>query len=507
MEERMNEVTPTARTALPLDAKRLPTIAADGRVAVPRYDRTRLVTGIVHVGVGGFHRAHQALTIDRLLSQGQAEDFAICGVGLLPQDERMADVLRDQDFLYTLMLKHPDGGREAQVIGSIVDFVLAARDREAVIERMARPETRIVSLTITEGGYNVDPTTGAFLAEDPAVRHDLAHPDAPVTVFGFVTAALVRRRARGVAPFAVLSCDNLPHNGAVARNSFVSFARLVDQELGNWVAAHVSFPSSMVDRVTPVTTEADREDLRARFGIEDRWPVVAEPFFQWVIEDDFPAGRPPFNLGGAELVRDVAPYEAMKLRCANCTHQAICYFGTLLGYRYGHEALEDPRILGLVRRYLSEEALPTLTPIEGVGFSAYAEQVIARFANPEIADTLARIRAFGSDRIPKWLLPVVRDNLAADRSVQVSAAICASWARYHEGRDERGEPIEIVDRLQQELAEAARAQRERPTAFLENRELFGDLVDDPRFREPYLATLEALHRGGVDLALRQLVGS
>ena len=492
---------PDESRPVPLDDEHLAVIAADGRVGVPRYDRIRLVTGIVHVGVGGFHRAHQAMLVDRLLSQGEADDFAICGVGLLPQDERMADVLVNQDFLYTLMLKHADGGREAQIIGSIVDFLLAPRDPDAVIERMARAETLIVSLTVTEGGYNVDPTTGIFLADDPGVRHDIANLDAPATVFGFVTAALARRRARGISPFAILSC---PHNGTVARNSFVSFAGLVDPELGDWIAQHVPFPSSMVDRVTPVTSDADQNDVRVRFGVDDQWPVVAEPFFQWVIEDNFPAGRPPFDAAGAQLVHDVAPYEAMKLRCANCTHQAICYFGTLLGYRYGHEALQDPRILELVRRYLSEEALPSLTPIEGVDFAAYAAQVVERFANPEIADTLARIRAFGSDRIPKWLLPVVRDNLAAGRSVRMSAAICASWARYNEGLDERGEPIEIVDRLQDELARAAHAQQQRPTAFIENRELFGGLVDDPRFREPYLSTLEALRREGVDEALRQL---
>lgn len=500
-----------------LDAAHLDVIAADGRVPVPRYDRSHLVTGIVHVGVGGFHRAHQALAVDRLLTQGQAGDFAICGVGLLPQDERMADVLADQDYLYTLMLKQPDGSRDAQVVGSIVDFLLAPRDPEAVIKRMARAETRIVTLTVTEGAYNVDPTTGEFLAGDPGVQHDLAHPDAPTTVFGYVTAALARRRAAGIAPFAVLSCDNLPHNGSVARNSFVAFARLADPGLvgaglvgaglGDWIAEHVAFPSSMVDRVTPVTSEADRADLRDRFDIDDQWPVVAEPFFQWVIEDDFPSGRPAFDAAGAQLVGDVAPYEAMKLRCANCTHQALCYVGTLLGYRYGHEALEDPQILAFVRQYLSEEALPSLTPIEGVDFAAYAAQVVERFANPEIADTLARIRAFGSDRIPKWLLPVVRDNLAAGRSVRISAAICASWARYNEGVDERGEPIEIVDRIEQELARTARTQADRPTAFIEQRELFGDLVDDPRFREPYLATLQALRRDGVAAALRSIASA
>ena len=494
----------TAPPAVPLSQQQLAGIAAHSSVEVPTYDRSRLSTGIVHVGVGGFHRAHQAMAIDRLLAQGLGHDFAICGVGLLPQDQRIGDVLRDQDHLYTLMLKHADGSRDARVIGSIVDFLLAPDNPEAVIERMARPETRIVSLTVTEGGYNVDPTTGEFLSEDRGIQHDLAHPDAPVTVFGFVTAALARRRAAGIVPFAVLSCDNLPHNGTVTRNSFVAYAGLVDPELGRWMAEAVAFPSSMVDRVTPVTSDADRDDLRSRFGVDDQWPVVAEPFFQWVIEDNFPAGRPPFEAAGAELVADVAPYEDMKLRCANCTHQALCYFATLLGYSYGHEALQDPRILALVRRYLSEEALPSLTPIEGVDFAAYAAQVVERFSNPEIADTLARIRAFGSDRIPKWLLPVVRDNLAAGRSVEVSAAICAGWARFHQGVDEHGQPIEIVDRLQSELAQAAAAQQDRPTAFLENRDLFGDLVDEPRFRDPYLATLDGLRQHGVEETLRRL---
>ncbi len=490
-----------------LNAANLATIAAAGRVPVPGYDRTRLTTGIVHIGVGGFHRAHQAMAVDRLLAQGLAQDFAICGVGLLTQDKHIADVLAEQDHLYTLMLKQPDGGRDAAVIGSIVDFLLAPDDPEAVIERMARPETRIVSLTVTEGGYNVDPTTGDFVNDDDNIRHDVAHLDTPLTVFGFVTAALARRRAAGTAPFAVLSCDNLPHNGTVARNSFVSFARLVDADLADWIEQNVAFPSSMVDRVTPVTADADRDDLRSRFNIEDAWPVVAEPFFQWVIEDNFPAGRPPFDAAGAQLVTDVAPYEDMKLRCANCTHQALCYFGTLLGYRYGHEALQDPRILALVRRYLSEEAVPSLTAIDGVDFPAYAAQVVERFSNPEIADTLLRIRAFGSDRIPKWLLPVVRDNLAAGRTVEVSAAICAGWARFHEGVDELGQPIEIVDRLQTQLAQTAQAQRQQPTAFIENRELFGDLVDDARFREPYLATLDTLHTHGSAAALDQLAKS
>ena len=491
------------QTAVPLNQRQIAGIAASSPVAVPTYAPARLSTGIVHVGVGGFHRAHQAMAIDQLLGEGLGEDFAICGVGLLPQDRRIADVLREQDHLYTLMLKHADGSRDVRIIASIVDFLLAPDNPQAVIERMARPETRIVSLTVTEGGYNVDPTSGEFLSADPGIQHDLAHPDAPVTVFGYVTAALARRRAAGIAPFAVLSCDNLPHNGTVTQNSFVAYAGLVAPEFGRWMAEQVAFPSSMVDRVTPVTSDADRDEVRS-FGIDDQWPVVAEPFFQWVIEDNFPAGRPPFEAAGAELVADVAPYEAMKLRGLNATHQAMCYFGILLGHRYAHEALQDPQILALLRRYLSEESLPSLTPIDGVDFTAYAAQVVERFSNPEIADTLARISAFGSDRLPIFLLPVVRDNLAAGRSVEVCAAICAGWARFNEGVDDHGHPVEIVDRLKGDLATAAAAQRDRPTAFLENRELFGDLVDEPRFRDPYLATLDSLRHHGVEVTLRRL---
>ncbi|WP_375400730.1 mannitol dehydrogenase family protein [uncultured Amnibacterium sp.] len=495
------------QAALALRADSLAAIGATSGIPVPEYSLSDLVTGIVHIGVGSFHRAHQAAVVDRLLSMGHARDFAICGVGILPQDRRIADVLMQQDGLYTLVLKHADGRREGRIIGSIVDFFFAPDEPAAVIERLAHPDTRIVSLTITEGGYGIDPVHGEFVADEPGVQHDLTAPEEPVTVFGYVIAALALRRARGIPPFTVLSCDNIQGNGHVARKSFTAFARLVDPALGDWVDRSVAFPNTMVDRVTPVTSDADRADVRTRFGIDDAWPVVAEPFFQWVVEDRFPAGRPPLELAGVDLVDDVAPYEAMKLRCANCTHQVICYFGTLLGLRTADEALADPRIRALARSYLFDEALPTLTPIPGVDLGRYAETVIERFANPAIGDTLARIRAFGSDRLPKWLLPVVRDNLAAGRSVRIAAAVCAAWARYCEGTDDAGRVVEVVDRLSDELTATALGQRQHASAFIERRDLFGDLVDDPRFREPYLQALHALLQGGADLALGRLVSA
>ncbi|MEJ1229749.1 MAG: mannitol dehydrogenase family protein [Galbitalea sp.] len=276
-------------------------------VPAPRYRRTGLKTGIVHVGVGGFHRAHEAMFIDRLLAEGAADDWAICGVGVLPVDRRMRDVLRAQDGLYTLLLRHPDGIEEARIIGSLVEHIVVPDDPDAVIERIAHPDTRILSLTITEGGYCLDPVTGGFDASAAGVAADLADPEHPATVFGLVTEALRRRRERGVGGLTMMSCDNLPGNGTVARRSFVSFARLRDPALADWIESAVSFPNSMVDRITPATTPADVEHVRERYGIDDAWPVVAEPFVQWVIEDHFVAGRPPFERAGAHAGRGRHP--------------------------------------------------------------------------------------------------------------------------------------------------------------------------------------------------------
>ncbi|MFD1714817.1 mannitol dehydrogenase family protein [Amnibacterium flavum] len=477
----------------------------DPEVAVPAYDRSSLSVGIVHFGVGGFHRAHQAVYLDELMSRGLALDFALCGVGVLPQDRRMAEALAAQDHLYTVMLKHADGSREARVIGSMIDYLFAPDDPEAVIARMADPAVRIVSLTITEGGYSIDPATGEFDPSSPDIAADLAGSGLPHSAFGLIVAALRRRRDAGTPPFTVQSCDNIQSNGDVAKQAIGGFARLVDPELADWIESEVAFPNAMVDRITPVTTDADRAEIEERFGIVDRWPVVCEPFTQWVVEDHFPAGRPEWELVGAQLVDDVLPYELMKLRLLNASHQGLTYFGYLAGYRYAHEALADERIAELLRRYMDREATPSLDPVPGIDLDAYKAELIERFSNPEIRDTLARLCAESSDRIPKWLLPVVRHDLAAGVPVPLSAGVVASWARYAEGVDEEGQPIVIVDRLADSLQAIALSQRENPTAFIENRLLFGDLVDDPAFREPYLATLAVLHDGGAGAALDRLL--
>ena len=465
-------------------------------VAVPSYDRSAVRTGIVHFGVGGFHRAHQAMYLDRLMNAGKALDWGICGVGVLPGDAAMKSVMDSQDCLYTLVLKNPDGTREGRVIGSITEYLLAPEDPEAVIEKMAAPDTRIVSLTITEGGYNFHHVTGEFDAANPAVAADLEAGAVPGTVFGLVTEALLRRRDRGVPPFTVMSCDNIQGNGDVARRMFTAFAELRDPGLGEWMRQNVAFPNSMVDRITPVTTDADRDMVAADFGIEDAWPVVSEDFEQWVLEDDFPLGRPPFEDAGVQVVDDVEPYELMKLRLLNASHQGQCYFGYLAGYRYAHEVCQDPVFSRFLLDYMDREATPTLKPLPGVDLAAYKQKLIERFSNAHVRDTLARLCAESSDRIPKWLLPVIRENLAAGGEIYRSAAIVASWARYAEGVDEQGEAISVVDRLREPLMAAAARNREDPLAFISQPELFGDLASNDRFVQAYTQALSSLHDAG-----------
>jgi mannitol 2-dehydrogenase len=486
----------------PLTAATLSSL--DAEVATPAYDRDRVRTGIVHVGVGGFHRAHQAMYLDRLMTEGKALDWGICGVGVLPGDRRMKDALQAQDCLYTLVVKHPDGTYEARVVGSIVEYLFAPDDPEAVIEKLADERTRIVSLTVTEGGYNFNAVTGEFDASNADVLHDLGPGAAPRTTFGLITEALVRRRERGLPPFTVMSCDNIQGNGDAARRSFVAFAALRDPDLGAWVERHVRFPNSMVDRITPVTTDEDRDEVRRRFGIEDRWPVVCEPFTQWVLEDDFGGVRPPWDEAGVQLVADVEPYELMKLRLLNASHQALAYFGYLAGYRLVHEACQDPLFQQFLLAYMDREATPTLEPVPGIDLDAYKHELIERFSNPHVRDTVARLCAESSDRIPKWLLPVIRHNLATGGEIMRSAAVVASWARYAEGVDEQGQPIEVVDRLKDELMANARRQRDDPLAFVADRAVFGDLVDDERFVEVYLAHLQSLHEHGARVTLEKL---
>ena len=473
-------------------------------VARPTYDRSALTPGIVHFGVGGFHRAHEAMYLDALMNQGAAHDWAIVGVGTMPGDARMRDAMRAQDCLFTLVVKHPDGSRDARVIGGMIDYLFAPDDPQAVLDRLANPATRIVSLTVTEGGYHVNQVTGEFDASGADLQADLAGDGASRSVFGFITEAVRMRRDAGVAPFTVMSCDNLPGNGEIAKKMITAFAELKDPELADYLRQNVVFPNCMVDRITPVTQQADIDDLAERFGVADAWPVVCEPFTQWVLEDHFGAGRPAFEEVGVQIVPDVVPYELMKLRLLNASHQALCYLGYLSGYRYAHEVCQDPLFVKFLLGYMENEGSPTLPAVPGVDLDAYRHQLIERFANPEVRDTLARLCAESSDRIPKWLVPVIKINLDNGGAVDRSALVVAAWARYAEGVDEAGEPIEIVDRFKEKVMAAAAAQSEDDLAFLRDRDFFGDLAEDERFTTPYRRFLASLHEKGARATLEEL---
>ena len=371
---------------------------------------------------------------------------------------------------------------------------------------MVRSTTRIVSLTITEGGYNTDPYTDEFMLDHPDIRHDLQHLDQPRTVFGLVVAALQRRRAAGIVPFTVMSCDNMEANGAVARECFGSFAGLVDPALGEWVGQQVMFPNSMVDRITPAASAADRASLQSSFGYTDDCVVVSEAFAQWVLQDSFSAGRPDLSSAGVQIVDDVEPYELMKLRLLNAGHQAMAYFGALAGYQFAHEAAADPLINQLLDRYMAEEATPTLPPVQGIDLAEYRASLLQRFVNPQIADTLARLCADTSDRIPTFLLPVVRENLAAGRPTHLAAAVVASWARYLQGADDDGQAIQTIDQRAAPLIELAN-NTDDPLAFLRFRPVFGDLAEEEAFTDSYVTTLQHLRTSRVRETLQRVLSS
>jgi mannitol 2-dehydrogenase len=398
-------------------------------VAVPAYDPSTVTAGIVHVGVGGFHRSHLAVYVDDLLAAGH-DTWGIRGIGLLSSDRAMNEVLTEQDHLYTVVTMPRTGPRELRVIGSVIDHVLADDDLETVLEAMASPDARIVSLTVTEGGY-FQRADRSFDDTHAAIRSDAADPRHPRTVFGVIVEALARRRERGSGPVTVMSCDNLPGNGAATRNAVLGTAALVDAAPGggglrDWIAEHVTFPSSMVDRITPATTPELIASIAADPGIKDRWPVPAEPFTQWILEDEFAAGRPPFETVGAQLVDDVAPYELMKLRLLNAAHQVIAHLGLPLGHTYVHEAIADARLLETLRAYLLDEARPTLLPVPGVDVDDYIETLLERFANPSIADTLERLAVDAHNRLRQFVVPTVLERSAEGLTSPIALRVLAA---------------------------------------------------------------------------------
>lgn len=466
----------------------------------PSYARSAVAHSIVHIGVGGFYRAHQAVYLDRLLHLPGHAQWGYVGVGLLPHDAAMRDAMRDQDCLYTVIERGAQGD-SARVIGSILDFLYAPDDPEAVLEKMAHAATRIVSLTITEGGYYINQGNGQFDADHADIVHDLAHPHAPRCSFGYLAEALRRRRQRGLAPFTVMSCDNLQNNGDVMRNMLLAFTALQDPGLSAWLEQHCAFPNSMVDRITPATTDEHRALARDKFGLADAWPVVTEPFLQWVIEDHFPGGRPAWELVGAQMTQDVLPYEKMKLRLLNAGHQSLCYIGMLFGYQYAHEAMADAGIRQLFVDMMEIEVTPLLPEVAGIDLTDYKRTLVERFSNPTICDQLSRIGTEGSARIPKFVLPSIVEQLERGGPIKLLSFTVACWFRYLNGSDEQGRPMPIIDPYADRLRAQALRGGAEPGALLSLRELFGDLSVQPLFVAQVGDALARLYRDGARAAL------
>ncbi|MBI1415823.1 MAG: mannitol dehydrogenase family protein [Limimaricola sp.] len=472
-------------------------------VAGPGYDRAGLKAGILHIGVGNFHRAHMAVYLDRLFATGRDHDWAICGAGVRPADAVMRERLAAQDWLTTVVELDPTG-LNARVVGAMIDFCPV--EAAATIARMADPAIRIVSLTVTEGGYYVDAKTDGFDAAHPDMVHDAAHPDTPRSAFGMILAALRVRRDAGAAPFTVMTCDNLPHNGHVCQRTVVGLARLSDPAFADWVAANVAFPNSMVDCITPATSDRERAMVADRFSLIDAVPVACEPFRQWVLEDNFPQGRPALEEVGAEFVADVAPYELMKLRILNGGHAAIAYPSALLGHHFVHDAMADPLIRDWLGALQTREIIPTLAPLPGVSYSDYQQTIIARFSNPEVGDTIPRLCLDGSNRQPKFILPMLRDALAQGSPITGLALEVALWCRYCAGTDEAGQPIPPNDEAAADLKARALAAKDNADAFIGNTTIFGALGENQAFAAAFTEQLASLWTNGVAETLRRYIG-
>lgn len=472
-------------------------------VARPAYRRDRLSAGIVHFGVGNFHRAHQALYLDDLFNAGRDHDWAIVGAGVMPGDARAREIMAAQDYLTTLV-EQDAGGSVARVTGAMLDY-LAPGDAGAVAARLADPAIRIVSLTITEGGYFIDPATGVFDADHPAIRADALHPHAPGTVFGLIVAGLRARRAAGLVPFTIMSCDNIPHNGVVTRNAVTGLAALLDPGLADWIAAEVAFPNGMVDRITPATGERERRLVREEHGVEDAWPVFCETFRQWVLEDDFPAGRPALEAAGVEFVTDVSPWELMKIRILNGGHAVIAYPAGLMGIEFVHEAMANRLVRGFLDKVTAEEIVPAVPPVPGTDLDAYAAKVAERFANPKIGDTVRRLCLDGSNRQPKFIVPTIAARLSKGLPVDGLALESALWCRYCHGTTDAGIAIEPNDPNWDRLRERARAARSDPAAWLGMDDIYGGVAAAEPFRAAFGKALAEIWRDGAETVLKRYV--
>jgi len=466
---------------------------AAATAALPAYDPKSLTPGIVHFGVGNFHRAHQAVYLDDLFNIGSGHDWAIVGAGVLPSDAVMRDKLKAQDYL-TTVVEQDNNKTAARVTAPMID-VIAPDEKAALVEKLADPAIRIVSMTITEGGYFID-ASGQFNPAHPAIAEDGRNPQSPKTVFGLILAGLRLRKERGIPPFTIMSCDNIPGNGEVTENAVVGLARLSDADFARWVHENVAFPNSMVDRITPATGQREIDILREDFDIDDNWPVFCEEFKQWVMEDKFPAGRPRLEEVGVQFVPDVAPYELMKIRILNGGHAAIAYPAALLDIHFVHEAMEHPLIRAFLAKLEKEEIIPIVPPVPGTALNDYFALIERRFLNPKIGDTIPRLAQDGSNRQPKFILPSTRDRLAKGLDIVGLSLVSALWCRYFAGTSDSGKEIVFNDASADKLHEAALKAKDNPEAFLVFDEIFGEVSKSELFRKRFAHALATLWKEG-----------
>jgi len=474
------------------------------KVRRPGYNRHEVKTGIVHIGVGNFHRSHQAFFTDHLLGKGRKE-WGICGISLLESDRRIYNTLVEQDGLYTLLTANFDGSFSAHVIGSIVEYIFAPENPSAVLQKMSDPDVKIITMTITEGGYNLDASTGEFQINESSIQWDIRNPDHPETVFGYLTQALKLRRDRGISGLTVQSCDNIQKNGDVLRKMLLSYVSAAEPGLTKWIVDNVSFPNSMVDRITPVTKPSDIETLKETFNIKDDWPVVCEPFIQWVVEDDYVNGRPDWENAGVQFVKDVGPYEKMKIRLLNAGHSLLGFTGTLYGLNTVDEAVNVPQIRKLLQRFMDEEVTPLLGIIEGIDLNNYKENLLRRFGNRNIRDKLSRICSESSAKIPKFLVPTILEQIAKEGPVKCGALIIATWCRYLELAGTPGFDYAIEDKLGSLLQERAyKSVHGDPLSFLKLETVFGRLAESQRFVATYCLVIESLRKYGINRTISGL---
>tara|TARA_R110001592_G_scaffold18337_3_gene76235 strand:- start:4912 stop:6408 length:1497 start_codon:yes stop_codon:yes gene_type:complete len=476
----------------------------EDQVATPKYNRDAIKTGIVHVGIGGFHRSHEAFYTDLLLQDDSQNDWGICGVALLDFDTKIYNTLKEQDGLYTLVIKELDGSLTKQIIGSIVEVLYAPENPMKVIEKMASPDVKIISLTITEGGYNYNEATGEFNFENPLTQHDLENSKAPKTIFGYLTQALKLRKENGLKGVTIQSCDNIQGNGHMTERMLLSYVKVAEPTLVSWIDENVSFPNAMVDRITPATSALDIEKLKETSGIEDAWPVVCEPFKQWVIEDNFVAGRPAWETVGAQFVEDVVPYEKMKLSLLNAGHSVLGILGALYGYSTIDEAANDADISSFLRIYMGNEVTPTLGNLEGVNLKNYKFSLIQRFGNTYIKDQIERICSESSAKIPIFILPTVYAQLENNGAIHHAAFVIAAFAIYSVGVNENGSQLIIKDAMKSVLNEKAILSRKNPKAFLGIEAIFGKLKDSKIFLKAYTNAYDAIIQNGIEKSVKDI---